>query len=192
MTGRAVKTLLVVAHPRRSSLTFAAAEAFAREIERRGAVVEWLDLVQQGFDPVVRPPDEPDWNDLAKAYSAEVRAEMARIERNDATVLVFPVWWWSVPAILKGWIDRVWNHGWAYGGRSYPHRRAWMIGIAGSGEDAYRKRGYDAAMRTQLEVGVLEFCGVEERRFELLYGATEGAAAAAGVIARAAALGAAF
>jgi len=40
---------------------------------------------------------------------------MARIERNDAIAMFFPVWWWSMPATLKGWIDRVWNHGWAYG-----------------------------------------------------------------------------
>ena len=187
-----MKTLLVVAHPRRTSLTFAAAEAFARALERRAMPVEWADLVAEGFDPVLRVADEPDWNDPAKVYSAEVRAEMARIERNEATVLVFPVWWWSMPAILKGWVDRVWNHGWAYGGRNYPHRRVWMIGIAGVGAAAYRKRSYDEAIRTELEVGVLEFCGVAERRVELLYGATEGPESAAAVVAGAAALGAQY
>ena len=190
--GAGVRALLVVAHPRRSSLTFAAAAACAREIERAGAEVEWADLVGEGFDPVLRPPDEPDWADPAKVYSPAVRAEMARIERNDATLIVFPVWWWSMPAVLKGWIDRVWNHGWAYGGRDYPHRCVWMIGIAGSGQAAYRKRGYDEAMRTQLEVGVLEYCGVAQRRFELLYGAIDGASEAADVLLRAAALGALF
>ena len=187
-----MKTLLVVAHPRRTSLTFAAAEAFARALERRAMPVEWADLVAEGFDPVLRVADEPDWNDPAKVYSAEVRAEMARIERNEATVLVFPVWWWSMPAILKGWVDRVWNHGWAYGGRNYPHRRVWMIGIAGVGAAAYRKRSYDEAIRTELEVGVLEFCGVAERRVELLYGATEGPESAAAVVAGAATLGAQY
>jgi hypothetical protein len=43
-------------------------------------------------------------------------------------VFVFPVWWWSMPAMLKGWIDRVWNNGWAYGARKLPHRRALLIG----------------------------------------------------------------
>jgi NAD(P)H dehydrogenase (quinone) len=117
---------------------------------------------------------------------------MERIQRNEATVMIFPVWWWSMPAILKGWIDRVWNHGWAYGGRSYPHRRVWMIGIAGAGEDAYRKRHYDEAIRIQLDVGVLEYCGVEDRRVELLYGAIEGTEQAEAVIASAAALGKAW
>jgi NAD(P)H dehydrogenase (quinone) len=187
-----MRTLLVVAHPRPRSLTFAAAEAFAAELARVGMPVEWADLVAEGFDPVVGPPDEPDWADPGKVYSPAVCAEMARIERNEATVIVFPVWWWSVPAILKGWIDRVWNHGWAYGGHSYPHRRVWMIGIAGTSQDAYAKRGYDTAIRTQLEVGVLEYCGVEERRLELLYGAIESEAQARAVITGAAALGAEY
>ena len=187
-----MKTLLVSVHPRRTSLTFAAAEAFALEAQRRGAQIEWADLVTEGFDPVVTTADEPDWADPRKVYSAAVRAEMARIERNEATVLFFPVWWWSVPAVLKGWIDRVWNHGWAYGDRSYPHRRVWMVGIAGAGEEAYRKRRYEEAMRIQLEVGVLEFCGVTDRRFELLYGATESTAQASAVVAAAGNLGAQF
>ncbi len=187
-----MKTLLVVAHPRRTSLTFAAAEAFARTIEGRNATVEWADLVREGFDPVLRPTDEPDWNNPAKVYSAQVQAEVARIERNNATVMVFPVWWWSMPAILKGWVDRVWNHGWAYGGRAYPHRRVWMIGIAGTSAEAYRKRGYDDAIRTQLEVGVLEYCGIKDRRVELLYGAIESTEQAESVISDAAALGASW
>ncbi len=187
-----MKTLLVVAHPRRTSLTFAAAEAFARTIESHGAVVEWVDLVREEFDPVLGAEDEPDWNDPGKVYTAQVQAEMERVQRNEATVIIFPVWWWSMPAILKGWIDRVWNHGWAYGGRSYPHRRVWMIGIAGAGEDAYRKRHYDEAIRIQLEVGVLEYCGVEDRRVELLYGAIEGTGQAEAVIVSAAALGKAW
>ena len=187
-----MRTLLVVAHPRPDSLTFAVADAFAREVERRHGPVERADLVREGFDPVLHPADEPDWSDPAKVYSAAVRAEMARIERNEATVLVFPVWWWSMPAVLKGWIDRVWNHGWAYGGRAYPHERVWMIGVAGAGAQAYRKRGYDEAIRTQLEVGVLEFCGVAERRVELLYGVTDGAEFAAAAVASAAALGASY
>ncbi len=99
---------------------------------------------------------------------------MARIERNDATVIVFPVWWWSMPAVLKGWIDRVWNHGWAYGSGTYPHARVWMVGIGGSSAEDYAKRGYDAAMRTSLEVGILRYCGVTEPRLEVFHDSIDG------------------
>jgi len=187
-----LRTLLVVSHPRRESLTFAVAQAFAAALEERRHEVEWLDLVREGFDPVLRAPDEPDWSDPHKLYTPAVRAEMSRIERNEATVMVFPIWWWSMPAVLKGWVDRVWNNGWAYGARSYPHRRVWMIGIAGNEREAYAKRDYDRALRIQLEVGVLEYCRVAERRLELLFGAIEGPAFPPQILARARELGAEF
>ena len=106
-----MNVLMVLAHPRRNSLTAQAAEAFASAASAQGHKFEWADLIAEGFDPVLHEADEPDWNDPGKIYSEEVRREMARIERNDATVMVFPVWWWSMPALLKGWIDRVWNNG---------------------------------------------------------------------------------
>jgi len=169
-----MNTLLVLAHPRRNSLTAAVADTFAAGLQKNGHQVEWADLVQEGFDPVLREEDEPDWDNPRKQYSPQVRREMERIERNDATVMIFPVYWWSVPAVLKGWIDRVWNHGWAYGDATFPQRRAWMIGIAGNSANGYAKRGYDSAMEVQLDVGVLDYCGVQERRLELLYGSIEG------------------
>ena len=46
--------------------------------------------------------------------SADVLAEQARIDRADTLVLVYPIYWWSMPALLKGWIDRVFSNGWAF------------------------------------------------------------------------------
>ena len=51
---------------------------------------------------MLREPDEPDWGNPDKVYSSGALREMERIERNQATVIVFPVWWWSMPAVLKG------------------------------------------------------------------------------------------
>lgn len=169
-----MKTLLVLAHPRNDSLCAAVSQCFAEGLEENGHVVELANLAEEGFDPVLREADEPDWNNPHKRYSAEVQHEMARIERNQATVMIFPVFWWSLPALLKGWIDRVWNHGWAYGDASYPHHRAWMLGVAGNARSGYSERGYDKAMSIQLDLGILDYCGLEERRLELLYGSIEG------------------
>jgi len=169
-----MKILLVLAHPRKTSLTGSVADIFADGLDKNGHDVEWANLIEEGFDPVLREPDEPDWDNPGKQYSPEVRREMERIERNDATVMVFPVYWWSVPGVLKGWIDRVWNNGWAYGDVNFPQRRVWMIGIAGNSSSGFSKRGYDSAMSTQLDTGLLDYCGVPERRLELLYGSIEG------------------
>lgn len=182
--------LLVVAHPRPGSLTHQAAAAFARTAGAAGHRIDWADLVAEGFDPVLREADEPDWANGGKVYSPAVRAEMARIERNAATVMVFPVWWWSMPAVLKGWIDRVWNNGWAYGGATYPHARVLALAVVGGTREATSAGGYDRAMQVQIEDGILRYCGVAEPRLALLYDALEGAGA--GVLDQAARIGAEF
>jgi putative NADPH-quinone reductase len=187
-----MKILLVTAHPRADSLTYAVAKTFADAAKSNGHEIEIADLMAEAFDPVLREPDEPDWANSNKVYSAVVQSEMARIERNEATVMIFPVWWWSMPALLKGWIDRVWNNGWAYGDKEYPHSRAWMLAIAGGSSEDYAKRGYDKAMRTQLETGILDYCGIKEKRLEVLFGAIEGPPGPETILATAHRLGAEF
>lgn len=184
-----MRLLLVVAHPRQGSLTHRAAAAFARAAVAGGHEIETADLLAEGFDPVLRMGDEPDWANPAKPWAPDVLAEMARIDRNEATVLVFPVWWWSMPAVLKGWVDRVWANGWAYGGRSYPHARVWALAVVGASAAASAEGGFDRVLEGQIVDGIFRFCGVAEPRLALLCNAAEDAD---GVVAEAARLGAAF
>lgn len=187
-----MKILLVIAHPRQNSLTHQAAHAFADAAKTNGHEVEFADLVAENFDPVLKTEDEPDWSGRDIDFADDVRREMARVERNDATVLFFPVWWWSMPAILKGWIDRVWAQNWAFGRKTYPHSKVLMVGIAGATEDDYRKRGYDVSFHTQLKVGILDYCSVKEGKVEILYGSLEGEAQAAAIVTNSAELGTTF
>jgi NAD(P)H dehydrogenase (quinone) len=159
--------LVVLCHPRPDSLTAAVAQAFTVGAQHAGHKVELADLYTEGFDPCLGEEDEPDGNP-DKQYSAAVRSEMARVDRANALVLVFPVWWWSIPAMLKGWIDRVWNYGWAYGPRKLPHELGLMIGVAAAKLADFEKRGYDVALTTQLKTGVLDYCGVKSSKLELL------------------------
>jgi NAD(P)H dehydrogenase (quinone) len=184
-----MKVLVVLDHPRRASLTGAAADAFVAGLAAAGHQSEIADLFREGFDPRMSPADEPDWNDGDKRYSDAVLAEQARVARNDAVVMVFPVWWWSVPAMSKGWIDRVWNNGWAYGARDLKHLKGMMIGVAGSEAASYAKRRYDEAMVIQLGVGILDFCGLRNGGVHLLYGALRDHAACTAIVAAAGALG---
>jgi NAD(P)H dehydrogenase (quinone) len=118
---------------------------------------------------------------------------MSRVERNEATVMIFPVWWWSVPAVLKGWIDRVWNNGWAYGdGATYPHHKMWMIGIAADTAESYRTNGYAEGMRLLFDEGLMKFCGIQDRRLEILYQSLENEGTQHKIIADAGQLGKEF
>ncbi|MGE4244764.1 MAG: NAD(P)H oxidoreductase [Parvibaculaceae bacterium] len=168
-----MNVLVVFDHPRRSSFGGAVLDSVLAGLAEAGHRAELADLRAEGFDPRLPSEDEPDWSDPDKRYSDRVLEEQARIARNDALCFVFPVWWWSVPATTKGWIDRVWNNGWAYGARKLPHRRALLIATASGSQESYSKRGYDTAMRTQLLVGMMEYCGIPESELKILFDVDE-------------------
>jgi len=167
--GSCVNILVVFDHPRRESLCGALLDAFLEGLTHSGHKAEIADLRREDFDPRLPPADEPDWDDARKVYSPVVLAEQQRILRNDAIAFIFPVWWWSFPATTKGWIDRVWNNGWAYGDRKIPLKKALLIGACAGDEAQFAKRGYDTAIETQLLTGIIKYCGIPEGEFVLLY-----------------------
>ncbi|WP_054301214.1 NAD(P)H-dependent oxidoreductase [Gemmobacter sp. LW-1] len=108
-----MRVLLVSAHPLQDSLTGHLVRLLADRITARGAVVERLDLYAAGFSPVLTAAERR--STYAETYDIRaVAAEVAQLERADLVVLVFPTWWYGLPAMLKGWIDRVWVPGHAY------------------------------------------------------------------------------
>jgi NAD(P)H dehydrogenase (quinone) len=187
-----VKVLVVFDHPRRRSFCGAVLDELVAGLREAGHAVEIADLNREGFDPRMPEADEPDWNDPDKRYSDAVLQEQARIARNEALAFVFPVWWWSMPAMLKGWIDRVWNNGWAYGARKLPHSRALLIATASGSADMYRKYGYDQAMMTQLNLGIMSYCGIAKSEMQLFYDVTDSAERRKAHLAEARALGRGF
>ncbi|MFE5945587.1 NAD(P)H oxidoreductase [Streptomyces sp. NPDC056480] len=168
----AAHTLLVLAHPRTDSLTAQVAARLHARLEDEGGTVDVLDLYAEGFDPALRPEDEPDWENREKVYSPEVHAHMDRILAADDIVVVFPVWWFTPPAILKGWIDRVWNYGFAYG-RSRPRlagkRLLWLALMGGTPEEIERL-GMTDALGLMLVTGISEFCGLPDAALRVLHG----------------------
>ncbi|MFG2989351.1 NAD(P)H oxidoreductase [Streptomyces sp. NPDC048257] len=166
------RALVVLAHPRTDSLTAQLAGRARSRLAADGFAVDVLDLHAEGFDPRMGPEDEPDWADAGKEYSAEVRAHMARVAAADVIVVVFPLWWFGLPAILKGWIDRVWNYGFAYGGRSrgtLTGKRMLWIPLVSYSEAEFTRAGWDRTVEHTLRVGISEFCGIKDTAVRFVY-----------------------
>lgn len=164
------RALVIWAHPRTDSLTATVTSDVIGELTAQGFEVDELDLHREGIDPLVREADEPDWDDLDKQYTPEVMALAARTMAADAVVFVFPVWWYSLPAIMKGYIDRVWNNGLFYGGGRRPGiAAARWIGLAGESAEAFRKREYDDLITRHLNIGIAGLCGIDDSQVILLH-----------------------
>ena len=167
--SRPGRALLVLAHPRGDSLTAQIADRAHGRLATEGLAVDLLDLHAEGFDPRMTPADEPDWANRDKGYSAEVKAHMRRIDAADSIVVVFPIWWYAPPAILKGWIDRVWNYGYAYG-RSKPRfsgKRIIWIGLAGEPQEGFAEM--DELVDRYLRVAISNYCGFGDVSVRLIF-----------------------
>jgi NAD(P)H dehydrogenase (quinone) len=168
--------LIVVAHPERKSFTYSVAAHVAEGVALSGAgnSFEIADLAAEGFDPRFTATD------LAVHRKevpppADVAAELVRIDRADSLVLVYPVYWWSMPGLLKGWIDRVFANGWAYDYspdtgvmKKRRHLKVHLVAIGGADLRTYARHGYFGAMKTQIDHGIFDCCGARVMTSELL------------------------
>ena len=111
-----MKHLVIVAHPRVDSLTMCLARAYVDELAARGHQHTLHDLYRLEFNPVLNSAE------IAQAGSRpgppEVLQAQQDIESADVLTVIYPLWWLSMPAILKGYIDRVFARGFAYESRN--------------------------------------------------------------------------
>lgn len=181
--------LTVLDHPNPASFSAALAESFMAGARDGGHTVELADLHAEGFDPRWTMQDVE--ADGAANVPPDVRAQQDRIARADAICMVFPLYWWGMPAMSKGWIDRVWCWGWAYDQLDdYEHslqrsRRGVLLVPAGARSDEVEEEGFLQSLETAWMKGTFGFFGFSPRNMELLCGSTGSAERRANLLSRA-------
>ncbi len=164
--------LAVFCHPDHDSFCGALLQRFVAGAEAAGHEVEVADLYREGFDPVMSLRDLQQFDGVE--MPPEILAEQARVEQCDALCLVFPLWWWSLPAMLKGWLDRVWSAGWAYQWERDPEgsllqpRPCTLLVPAGASAEMMAGHDYDKKIEQLWRYGILDYCGVEPSAIHLL------------------------
>lgn len=123
-----MNALIVYAHHEPKSFNAAMLRVAIDELRSAHWTVEVSDLYAEGFQAVASRSDfsaptlsprfgyvhEQRHAAAARAYAADILEQQDRVQRADLLLFQFPVWWYSAPAILKGWADRVLTHGFAY------------------------------------------------------------------------------
>ncbi len=180
--------LTVLDHPNPNAFSRAIAERFMDGAREAGHTTELANLHTDGFDPRWSQADIDAGDETP--LPADVLREQERVERSDAICLVFPLYWWGMPAMTKGWIDRVWSWGWAYDQLADPDtsrlkpRPGLMLVPAGANSDDIDAKGHRAALERAWIDGTFGFFGFSPRRLELLCGSTGSDERRAGLLAR--------
>ncbi len=180
-----MNVLIVHAHPEAKSFNTALMTLAKEQLTQAGHCVEVSDLYEMNWNPVASADDfaqrkSPDYlvyaleqryNFDQQAIAPDIAIEIAKLQKADLLILNFPLFWFSVPAIMKGWIDRVLISGVCYGGmRFYDQgglkgKKALVTLTLGGrehmfGENAIHGELVDGMLRPLLR-GTLAYVGLE-------------------------------
>ena len=187
-----MNVLIVYAHPEHRSLNGSLHAFMLEHLRCSEHQVELSDLYAMRWKSQLDAEDFPargqdarfdPMQDSGRAYveeqqRADVTLEQEKLRRADALILQFPLWWFSMPAILKGWVDRVYAHGFAYGvgehsdrrwGERYGEgvmtgKRAMLVVTMGGWESHYGPRGINGPIEDLLfpiHHGILHYPGFD-------------------------------
>jgi len=171
-----MRVLVVLCHPLRQSFTGAVLDQFTRGLGEAGHIAEVADLYRERFDPVLSEADYAQFE--GRPMPEDVLREQERVDGSDALVLIFPVWWYGMPAMLKGWLDRVFCAGWAYERRHDPEgsllrpRPCTFLVSTGSSAKVMARHHYDRELHHLWSEGVLGYVGVDPIDIHFLLDAT--------------------
>lgn len=190
--------LIVYAHPEPRSLTRELVNVSIQTLQEQGHKVMLSDLYSMNWNAVFDEDDFPQRvnsdrlsfiEESKHAYStnqqtADVASEQQKLLSADAVIFHFPLWWFSMPAILKGWVDRVFAYGLAYGYKDEGNRfrygeggfkgkRALLSVTVGGPEKDYSPRGINGPLEQLLfpiTHGTLFFSGMDVLPTYAVYG----------------------
>ena len=161
-----MKILLIYAHPTGESFNHEVRDTFIKSSKKAGHQVDLIDLYEEKFNPVLSE------SELRGELSDEVKAYQERIKKADYLAFIFPIWWFRMPAIMEGWIDRVFTSGFAFKYIPFigsfkrpvgllPVKKAVVISTYG-GPGWFYKLFRCSVPWKRLKLGVLRFCGIKK------------------------------
>jgi len=187
-----MKIFVVYWHPEPQSFNGAMFRTACETFAGTGHEVKTSNLHEMHLDPVssrknfktVKDPNylkqqiEEMYATEMHSFSAEIESEMEKLEWCDLMIWQFPLWWFGLPAVLKGWVDRVfamgriYNFEHIYGTGVFRGKRALLSLTTGGPEEAYREGGFNGditAILRPIQRGMLQFVGFDVLAPQIVY-----------------------
>ncbi|WP_232699242.1 NAD(P)H-dependent oxidoreductase [Brevibacillus daliensis] len=160
-----MKAIVLFAHPGKESFCHSILHEVTNQFDQEGISYEVRDLYQEQFSPVFSASD---MNGIeTDQIPDEIKNEQVSIRNANLLVMIYPVWWWSQPAILKGYIDRVMTNQFAFRYEStgpiglLTDKQAIVFTTTRESAKEMEQSGFDTVMEKQVVDGILHFCGIK-------------------------------
>lgn len=163
-----MKNLVIYAHPNPASLNHFFKQTIVESLKNSGEEIVVRDLNEINFNPVLSLDDMR--GQRMGQVSEEVKTEQDFISWADQIIFVYPIWWTGMPAIMKGYIDRVFSYGFAY---RYDQgvqkglltgKKTVIVNSHGKSNAEYQAMGMDKALVLTSDTGIFTYCGLEIKK----------------------------
>ena len=160
-----MRHLIIYAHPNENSLNHNLLNTVVEILQSRNEEFIVRDLYTIGFDPVLSLSDMQ--GQRMGKISDDIRIEQEYISWAEQITFIYPIWWTGLPAMMKGYIDRVFSYGFAY---RYDHgiqkglltgKKTVIINTHGKSHEEYEKTGMNKALALTSDNGIFIYSGLE-------------------------------
>lgn len=160
-----MKHLIVYAHSSEESFNHAILETVSHTLKSKGHEVIVRDLYALDFQPVLKPEDTAAMK--AGQTPEDIKIEQDYVAQADAITFIYPIWWTGLPAIIKGYVDRVFAYGFAYAygaegiDKLLSGKQGLIINTHGTAKEIYDQMGMTNALKLTSTTGIYDFTGIE-------------------------------
>lgn len=163
-----MKHLIIFAHPNTDSLNATLKQTLVDHLQAQQHDVVVRDLYQLNFNPVLSLQDMQ--GQRAGQVASDVKREQEFITWAECITFIYPIWWTGLPAIMKGYIERVFSYGFAY---RYDQgvqqgllagKQVVVINTHGKSAAEYEASGMDKALSLTSDMGIYEYCGLSVKQ----------------------------
>ncbi|MHA4811106.1 NAD(P)H-dependent oxidoreductase [Flavitalea flava] len=160
-----MKHLIIYAHPHEGSLNNHLLQTVVETLQAKNQEMVVRDLYQLNFDPILSLQDIK--GQRMGQVAADVKQEQGFIYWAEQITFIYPIWWTGMPAMMKGYIDRVMSYGFAY---RYDQgvqkglltgKQTVIINTYGKSKAEYESIGMDKALSLTSDKGIFTYCGLE-------------------------------
>ncbi len=160
-----MKYLIVYAHPNPKSFNHAVLETISTGLKKKKREFTVRDLYRIGFNPVLSTKDLSAIQN--GAVPRDIRKEQSYISKANTLIFIFPIWWSAMPAMLKGYIDRVFSLGFAYDITEnavvglLKGKKVFLVSTTGASKEDYGKMGAFKMMNMSIDMAIFKFSGMK-------------------------------
>jgi NAD(P)H dehydrogenase (quinone) len=160
-----MKYLIIYAHPNPKSFNHAILATISEELKKGKKDFKVRDLYRINFNPVLSTKD------LSAVESGvvpqDIRKEQNYISKADTLIFIFPIWWSAMPAMLKGYVDRVFSLKFAYDITEdgviglLKGKKVFLVSTTGASKEDYEKMGAFKMMKMSMDMAIFQFSGMK-------------------------------